>query len=150
MTRRFPNFLDSMEWNLVVRQSYQANDGVMVRDRLPSRTWLIQNSHVLIIGVRSNSARSYWRTGGWAAQLIPFLPSTTSDFVAAVDSNRRWLRLGVLTLVVFPKISDTWVLELSFPYWFDDVYVEVWRYDGIDLDGFETLDRIESKIDSLN
>jgi hypothetical protein len=149
MSRSFPDFLNAMEWNLVARQSYQANDGVVVRDRLPPRSWLIEGSHVVIIGINSNSARSYWRTGGWATQLIPFLPSTTSQYVAAVPSQRRWLRLRVLTLAVFPKISDVWALELSFPYYFNDVSVEVWRYDGRDFDEFDPLATIESKIDSL-
>lgn len=150
MSRRFPDFLDAMEWNLVARQSYQANNGVVVVDRLPPRNWLVENSNVLIIGVDSNSARSYWRTGGWAAQIIPFQPSSTSVYPAAVQAQRKWLRLKVLTLCVFPKISDTWILEVSFPYWFNDVSVEIWRYDGRDYDAFDPLATLEQKIDALS
>ncbi|MBW4475127.1 MAG: hypothetical protein KME45_32820 [Stenomitos rutilans HA7619-LM2] len=146
MNRQFPDFRDTLEWNLVARATYQASQNVNVNDRLPSRTYLIEHSHVLIIGVSSQSARSTWRTGGWAAQILPFSPSTTSQFVAAVQSSRRWLRLHSPTLVVFPKVLPTYFLELSFPYWFNDVSVEIWRYDGRDFDTFERLDQLEANL----
>jgi hypothetical protein len=149
MSRQYPDFRENLEWNLVARQSYQAPQNVQVSDRLPARQWLIQNSHLLIIGVSSTSARSTWRTGGWAAQILPFLPSSTSQYVAAVQSSRKWLRLGTLTLVEFPKHLPTYLLEISFPYWFDDVSVEIWRYDGRDLDTFERLDQLEASINTL-
>jgi len=142
MNRQFPDFRDTLEWNLVNRSSYQAVNNVSVNDRLPSRTFLIENSHVLIIGVSSNSARSTWKTGGWAAQILPFSPSSTSQFVAAVQSSRRWLRLYSPTLVVFPKVLPTYLLEMSFPFWLNDVSVEIWRYDGRDFDVFERLDQL--------
>ena len=149
MSRQFPDFRETLEWNLVARATYQAPIGGLVSDRLPARQWLIQNSHLLIIGVSSTSARSTWKTGGWAAQILPFLPSSTSQYVAAVQSSRKWLRLGTLTLVTFPKVMRTYLLEISFPYWFEDVSVEIWRYDGRDLDTFERLDQLEASINSL-
>lgn len=149
MSRQFPDFRDTLEWNLVARASYQAVQNVTLDVRLPSRTFLIENSHVLIIGVSSQSARSTWKTGGWAAQILPFSPSTTSQFVAAVQSSRRWLRLNSPSLVIFPKVLPTYFLELSFPYWFNDVSIEIWRYDGRDYDTFERLDQLESNLNSF-
>jgi hypothetical protein len=149
MSRQFPDFRENLEWNLVARQSYQAPQNVQVSDRLPARQFLIENSHLLIIGTSSTSARSTWRTGGWAAQILPFLPSSTSVYVAAVQGQGKWLRLGTLTLVEFPKIMPTYLLEISFPYWLDNVSIEVWRYDGRDLDTFERLDQLEASINSL-
>ena len=148
MSRQYPDFRDTIEWNLVARQSYQAPQNVQVSDRLPARQFLIENSHLLIIGTSSTSARSTWRTGGRAAQILPFLPSSTSQYVAAVQSQRKWLRLGTLTLVEFPKIMPTYVLEVSFPYWLDNVAVEIWRYDGRDLDAIERLDQLEANINA--
>lgn len=149
MSRQFPDFRDTLEWNLVTRASYQAVQNVTLDVRLPSRTFLIQNSHVLIIGVSSQSARSTWKTGGWAAQILPFSPSTTSVFVAAVQSSRRWLRLNSPTLIIFPKVLPTYFLEISFPYWFNDVSVEIWRYDGRDFDVFERMDQLETNFNTL-
>lgn len=148
MTRQFPDFSNTMEWNLVARESHQAVDDAQVANRLPTRTYFIENSSVLIIGVDSESARSTWKTGGWAMQRLPFLPSTTSNFLPVVQTTRRWLRLRALVLCVFPKLVDDWILEVNFPYWFDDVSIEIWRYDGRDLEVFESLDRIEQKIDA--
>lgn len=145
--RLFPNFTDTMEWNLVARATYQApQTPTPYLNRLPSRSFLIENSHVLIIGLKSNSARSYWVTGGWAAQFFPFLPSSTSEYPAIVQGKRRWLRLGVMSLVIFPKILSTWVLELQFPYWLNDISIEVWRYDGTDLTVFDRIDTLEQQL----
>ena len=149
MSRSFPDFRDTLEWNNVARASYQAVQNVTVDQRLPSRTFLIQNSHVLIIGVSSTTARSTWKTGGWATQILPFSPSSTSQYIAAVQSSRRWLRLQSPTLVVFPKVLPTYFLELSFPYWFNDVSIEIWRYDGRDFDVFERVDQLESNLNSF-
>ncbi len=143
MNRLLFDFLDTLEWNLVSRASYQAMNGVSVVNRLLPRTYLIQNSHVVIVGIDSQSARSTWNTGGWARMIIPFAPSSTTVFVAAVNADRKWLRLRNLNLVVFPKITDSWILEISFPYWFDDVLVEIWRYDGRDVDQFQRFNEIE-------
>lgn len=149
MNRQLPDFRDTLEWNLVARATYQATQNVLLPDRLPARQFLIENSHVLIIGISSASARSTWRTGGWATQILPFSPSSVSQYVAAVQSSRRWLRLNSPTLVCFPKFLPIYLLELSFPYWFNDVSLEVWRYDGRDYDVFERLEQLESNINTL-
>src|SRR5579885_1656764 len=148
--RQFPDFANTQEWNLVGRSSYQAQ-ALTSNSYAPitAQNWLIQNSNVLIIGVSSVSSGATWRTGGWARQILSFLPSTASNFVAAVHTERRWLRLGTLTLCVFPKLMDSWILEISFPFWFQDATVEVWRYDGRDIDVFQRLDALEADINSI-
>lgn len=147
--RDFPDFSDTMEWNLVARQTYNANVNAALQNRLPARQWFIQNSNLLIIGVRSSTARTYWKTGGWASQIQPFLPSTVSEFAAAVQSDRKWLQLGRMTLLTFPKLLSGWILNIDFPYWLDQVYVEIYRYDGRDYTTFERLATLEQKIDAL-
>lgn len=85
---------------------------------------------------------------------IPMLPSSTSEFTAVQNSFKRSLRLGVLNLLILPKIAAPYILELSFPKWLEDVTFEVWSYDGRDVDAFTRFDqvqtdlqRIEQKID---
>ncbi|QYO62783.1 hypothetical protein [Leptolyngbya sp. 7M] len=147
MDRRFLDFTDTLEWNLVERTSYQApQTPTPYQNRLLARSWVIENSHVLLIGCRSDSARSYWVTAGWASQLLLFLPSTTSNFPAATQTRRTRLQLGLLTLCVFPKISPSWLLRVDFPYWLDDVSIEIWRYDGADLTVFERIDALEQQL----
>lgn len=145
--RQFPDFADTIEWNLVARNSYTAPiTSTQASNRLPNRSFLIENSYVVIIGLRSEGARSTWQTGGWASQLLPFLPSSTSDYVAAVQTSKKWLRLRTLNLIVFPKLMNTWILDLAFPYWLPDISIEVWRYDGRDIDQFQRFNEIEAKL----
>lgn len=145
--RIFPDFSDAMEWNLVARETLIApTTPTPWQNRIPARSYLIQNSHVTIIGVRSTSARSRWFTGGWASQILPFTPSSTSEYTAAVRHESRWLRLNNQTLVIWPRILPTWLLTLDFPYWLEEVRLEVWRYDGADLDVFNRIDSLEQNL----
>lgn len=145
--RYLADFSEAIEWNLVARQTYTAPaTPTPYLNRLPNRTFLIENSSALIIGLNSQSARSNWFTGGWASQLLLFLPSSTTEFTATVEASSKLLRLRRLNFVMFPRIMPTWLLELRFPYWLNDVYVEVWRYDGTDLSIFDRLDQLEANL----
>jgi hypothetical protein len=145
--RQFPDFGNTLEWNLVAREGYQAPSGpTPLQSRLPAKTFLIENSSVVLVGVNSASARSYWTTGGWAHQNLLFLPSSTSTFIALTQTAKQRLQLRRLNLVVFPKIMDTWILEITFPYWLDTIYLEVWRYDGADIDAFQRFNDLEQLI----
>lgn len=135
MPRYFPSIDESNEWNLVGRANLQAtipDAGEIIP--IPSRSFLIQNSNVLMIGLRSQTASPRWYTAGWAQQILPILPGYTSDYVAAVQSDSQRLKLGILNLVVFPKFVDNYLVQVSFPRWMRDISLEVWRYDGPDVD----------------
>lgn len=147
--RNLLDFSDTIEWNLVARQTYQVATPSRIWERLPNRDFFIENSQVLIIGLSAEFSRSTWYTGGWASQLLPFLPSSTSIFPAIVQAKSFKLRLGIQNLIVFPRFLPLWILQLSFPYWLEDVTVEIWRYDGRDLAVFDQLDRMENKLDAL-
>lgn len=141
--RQLPDFLNAVEWNLLARATYTAPETpTPYLNRLPLRSYLVNNSHALIVGLDSASARSYWDTGAWAYQLIPFLPSSTSNFPAAVQAGSHRLRLRRLNFIMFPRLSPQWILEMQFPYWLNDVSVEIWRYDGQDIDLFQRADQI--------
>lgn len=141
--RQLPDFLDSIEWNLVRRETLTAPETpTPYLNRLPLRSYLIQDSHALIIGLSSDSARSNWDTGAWCYPLIPFLPSSTSNFPAAVQAGGHRLRLRRLNFVMFQRLSPQWILEMQFPYWLNDISVEIWRYDGRDIDLFQRSDEI--------
>lgn len=135
--RRFPDLADSLEWNLVLRSNFVAvagGDGIY--GGIPPITQVINNSHTLMIGVKSTTARSHWYTGGWAAQRLLLIPSSTTDFTANVQTENYRIRLGVLNLCTYPKHQATWMLYLKIPRWIREALVEIWRYDGIDRDLF--------------
>lgn len=148
--RQFPDFANTIEWNLVNRSALTAQ---MLTAKsyapIPAQSFLIQNSAVVMIGVSSTKAPANWKTGGYVKQLLPFVPSSTSQFVAAVQTDSRWLRLGTLTLCVFPKILNQWLLELSFPYWLEQVSFEIWRYDGQDNDAFQQFAFIQGQLSAI-
>ena len=94
-------------------------------------------SPVLMIGVRSENAKSYWVVGGWASMNLLVIPSTTTEFVAAVHDAASSVRcrLGQLNLIRFPELNlYPYLLIFSVPYWFLDVYLEIWQYSGSNPD----------------
>lgn len=151
--RHFPDFTDTLEWNLVARQTYLApsdtRDGKTYYSRIPPKAFVIENSHLLMIGVKTSQSRPTWFTGGWASQRLLFAPSSTSEFLAVIESRRRRLSLETMTLFEADRQMSTWLLTLQFPRWFIDARVEVWRYDGRDVDLFQRLEQLEAKIDGL-
>lgn len=138
--RSFPNFGDSLEWNLVSRQTLSNPVVIGGFLRLPPIIKEIEGSHLLIIGVASSSARPSWYRGGWARQFLDFSPSSTSVFPRGVQAVSHQLALGTLNCLTFAKETPKWTLEVTFPVYFRDVICEIWRYDGTDLSVFERID----------
>lgn len=103
---------------------------------IPPITQVITDSHTVMIGVKSDTARTHWYTGGWVAQRLLLIPSSTTEFTANVQTENHRIRLGVLNLCTFPKHQSTWLLYLKIPRWIREALVEIWRYDGIDQDLF--------------
>jgi hypothetical protein len=150
MERQFPDFLNAMEWNLVARRSLQVQSvSQKAYNPIPPQSFLLE-SFVLMIGVRNVEAPNRWYLGAWATMFAPMLPGSTSEFVASVVVTQRKIRLGVLNLVVFPKVMAPYLLEVKFPAWHEQILLEVWRYDGQDVDQFYQLDQLQQSADSLS
>lgn len=155
MTRSFPDLLESLEWNILARKTLIGEPQLNGKWKIPAQSVAV-DSYVCLIGIKAPKALPTWWLGGWASQLCLFTPASTTQFVSAVDSGRRPLRLGVLNLFVVPKVLKPWILEVRFPSWHEEIYLEIWRYDGADVDELmqlgnveTTLERIEGKIDAL-
>jgi len=137
--RSFPDFSDTLEWNLVTRQLLNDRRVIGGFLRLPPMTAEIVNSHLLMIGVTSSSARPHWYRAGWARQFLDFSPSSTSIFPRGVQTCSYPLALGTLNCLTFAKEIERWTLQIAFPVYFQDALVEVWRYDGNDLTVFDVI-----------
>lgn len=139
-TRNLIDFSENLEWNLVAREARQAQP-VSPRGYLPipDRAFAIENSYTVMIGIRSSSAERHWFLGCWAEQRLLFVPSSTTEFVAAVKTKSYRCQLETLTLCTFSKLQSPWLLLLRFPWWLEDVFYEVWRYDGRDENIFEAI-----------
>ena len=150
MDRRLPDIDNSLEWNLVDRSTYEAvENGDGSYTPIPPKTWILEDTYTLMIGVKSTMASPAWYTGGWAAQRLLMIPSSTTEFTANVQTCNFRLKLGVLNLCNFPKHQSTWMLYLKIPKWIKQATVEIWRYDGTDQDVFTVADAIDDIYDAI-
>lgn len=122
---------NQLNWNIVTRRNLQAQ----VTDATKG-TYIPLNdlscyveSTTLMVGLQSKSSKPRWYRGAYASMRLPILPGSNTEFVAAVEAATKVCRLNALTLIQFPDVGiSNYLLILSFPYWFEDMYVEVWQY----------------------
>ncbi len=152
MERSFPQIDDRLEWNLVQRRSLTGTQQVGPRGKVfyayATQSFLI-DSYMVMVGCDNPKALSTWYLGMWATMLLPITPSYTTNYVSAVSAHRDIVRLGILNLLIFPKLIKPWILELKIPSWHELMNFEVWRYDGEDIDYHQRLADLETKIDAL-
>lgn len=115
-------------------------------------------SHVLLIGTISNSAKKHWYLGAKASQYLYISPSLNNNLATGVQvSDTKSIRLNHLNLVKFENYNVIpYVLRLEVPYWLEDIYIEVWEYQGKyygEDEQYENtivrLEGIEEKIDKF-
>lgn len=136
-TRFLSGITDTLEWNLVSRQDLQAQQ-VGNDSRIQSRTFLI-TTNVAAIGLKNSTSPPNFYLGGWANCYANFTPSSQSEFVAAVKIHSERLKIGSLNLLVVPRVTVGFFLQLDFPRWHQTMSIEVWRYDGPDETIFDRL-----------
>lgn len=109
------------------------------------------NSHVLLIGIRSNSARAHWFLGGKASQYLYVLPNDNFAYTSGVQiPDIKKLGLNRLTLVEFKNYNVIpYVLEIDIPYWLEDIYVEIWEYTGVYEDADQQYQTILSRLNAI-
>lgn len=148
-------------WDLILSDSRSVTyTNNTTSDKLPyyyepiSPIYASPNSHILLIGTKSEKAKPHWFLGARASQFLYVSPSTTSYFISGVQAQEsKKIGLNRLTLVKFEDYGiSPYTLQLSIPYWIEDITVEVWEYaDPIVSDSqniIDRLDAIETKIDN--
>ncbi|MCU0525162.1 MAG: hypothetical protein MUF72_10085 [Elainella sp. Prado103] len=133
MTRRLPDLNLPSEWQLI-------STATLIGQPSGLRYWQIEqqnftvNSHVALVGVSSEYALSRWFVGAYASMLVPS-PVSGSSTLVSIDAWRKVCSLGRYTLIDFPKIINPPItLNLRFPKWQREVFIEVWQYNGNDID----------------
>lgn len=134
-TRLFTGITDTLEWNLVSRQELQAQQVGNI-SRIQPRTFLI-TTNVVAVGLKNSTSPPHFYLGGWANCYANFTPSSQSEFVAATKIHDQRLKIGSLNLIIVPKITVGFFLQLDFPRWHQTMLIEVWRFDGGDQTIFE-------------
>lgn len=127
--------------------------------RIPIRTIVVPiliESPVLGIFVNSDTAAPHWRYAGMCRQIIP--TGLTIGGVTNAHTERRKLYLYRLNLLILPKLTAEYSLQIDVPYWIIDLRLNLFEYVGLIGDSTEIalnsleedIARIESKIDSAS
>lgn len=153
-------------WNLATRENWELilseRRNVVYKDNtLPSQDryrytpispiYTTPNSHILLIGTQSNSALAHWFLGARASQYLYVSPSTTSNLISGVQTSEiKKLGLNRLTFVQFPNYNILpYTLQLEIPYWLEDIYIEVWEYQGVYADANQQYDDLVLRLDAI-
>ncbi|MBD2516859.1 hypothetical protein H6G93_17910 [Nostoc sp. FACHB-973] len=149
---------DSLNWDLVQRQTYIATPGPETSYIPIPPISIICDSYLMMFGFRNDEAKSNWRFAARVHMKLLTLPSSTSEFMASVNAFSQGCGLRELTLIKFPNLGLLpFVAEIIIPKWHRQMYVEAWKYSGDEVDantqslGFiqSQLNQVESKIDAL-
>lgn len=156
-------FNNSLNWDLVLRRTYFAvPNPAQPKGFVPIPTIsVLVDRYTLAIGAKSNQAKANWHLAGYACPRLLFSPSSTSDYIAAVQSERaQAILLNQLTLVQFRNFSNnSYLLTINVPRWLREVSLEIWKYQGSDNTQSITdsiaeikidVERIETKIDNYS
>jgi hypothetical protein len=150
MSQPILDLSNSLNWDLVVRQTYQVKWlSETTFEALPDQSFTL-DSRLLMVGVKCSKAQNTWWLGARLSMRLPVLPSSTSQFPASVEACRKRCRLDSLTLIDFPVLGvSPYILNVEFPYWFEDASLEIWKYSGPDTTtDSEALSRIEEKLNN--
>lgn len=115
------------------------------------------DKHILAVLVTSQGAPSSWKFGG----VLSYQFRTGVIGGDNYDSeyfSRKGIKLGIPTIVIFHKISNTFMLKYEPPKWFQNCRITVWEYFGVvsdtvsDMLETQKIDllRLERKIDTLS
>lgn len=113
--------------------------------------YITPNSRILLIGTQSNSAKSHWFLGARVSQYLYVSPSMNSNLISGVQtSDIKRVGLNRLTLVKFEDYGVyPYTLQLEIPYWLEDIYVEVWEYQGVYADENQQHEELIARLDSI-
>lgn len=134
-----PNLADSSQWNVIaVRTLTQQR----YRVAIAPQEFIISGA-IATVETNCFDAPMSWHTGGWVASFLLFGSSR-------VEVSRQVLALSSETLIVLPKVSGVYLLQVTFPRWIPQLRLIVREFIGEDLRPGDVLARIEQKFDALN
>lgn len=130
---------DGRNWNLILSQSRAVT---YYPDRVLSGSlyeydpiqpiYVSPQSHLLLVGTRSESALPYWFLGARASQFLYVSPLGTSYDVSGIQAEEsKKVGLNQITLIKFQDYGvSPYVLELKIPHWIEDIQIDVWEYSN--------------------
>ncbi|MBD1939092.1 hypothetical protein [Microcoleus sp. FACHB-68] len=153
MSQPIFNFDNNLNWDLVSRQTRAASVSISEPNYNYIEPVNFQiDSNILAIGILPYEAKDHWQLGGRLSVRLLATPSFTSDFASLMEIyNKPFLRLRMMNIIEFPKYEPVpYACQLTFPFWLKSVYLEIWKYSGIQSTTVESsLARIELKLDQM-
>ncbi|MEH1978020.1 MAG: hypothetical protein V7L27_01700 [Nostoc sp.] len=152
---------NSANWDLFYSTTVQAVISSNGESYTPIPTITVPTlleSHIIATSVSCFSSKPTWYFGGFINQRIN-LGLTVGGLPDSDAVQKRRLYLNRLTLIIFPKLVDSYAVTFDVPKWFQDVTLTLFEYTGIERDSTDDLvnqiinvdlPRIESKIDALS
>lgn len=119
-------------WEQIWQEKFVAAEGSRPGSHFPISEQFcpIQpESHVLAISASSDTAKPTWFWAGWCYQHLNIGVTLGGSFDTYGDPRRRSLELG-LNLLVFPELTDDFVLSFFPPKWFKDIEYIAWQFTG--------------------
>lgn len=128
------DFGNNLNWDLALRTNYSASPAPNEARGyfpIPPKTILLDR-YILAIGASSVKAKPNWRLAGFVSPRLLFSPSSTSEYIALVQSEKEQaILLNQLTLVRFTDFGVTpYVMQISIPSWLQQLSLEIWKYQG--------------------
>ncbi|MBD2167125.1 hypothetical protein H6G04_22300 [Calothrix membranacea FACHB-236] len=151
---------NSANWQQLYSTSVNAvqlGGGLAFAPILPITVPVLVESHIIALYVQSANSRETWAFGGFLTQKINL--GLTVGGLPETDGVQKYkLYLDRITLLIFPKLTSTYSVEIEVPKWFRQISVILWQYTGPESDTTEDLineiknvdlPRIEAKIDAI-
>lgn len=99
---------------------------------------ILIESHIIAVSVTCANAKDTWYFGGLISQKIN-LGLTVGGLPDSDGVQKSKLYLNGLTLLILPKLTSSYAVEVEVPQWFRQVSLIIWQYVGTISDTTEDL-----------
>lgn len=141
MTEYFPDGLEVVSnWRVIALTNLmQPNRKVAIAPQE-----FVLTTAICMVEVKCFSARPTWNQAGWVMALLANQDGSNRAIVERVS-----LSLLEASILVLPKTSGKYYLQVSFCRWLPQVRLTVKEFTGEDLRMPEQLDRIQAQLEGL-
>lgn len=102
------------------------------------------SSAIAQVEAKCFTAPPSWYQAGWATAFL------SADGANRVQISRQALSLENAALIVLPKTSGFYTLQISFPRWIPQIRLIVKEFIGEDIRTIDKLNHIEARLDVIN
>jgi len=128
---------DLRNWELKVRRTYRAK-GTGKPEQIPIQRVTITQP-ICVIKIINPLAKSTW-----------YFAANYTAFINNIAVLNKRINLDEPTFVDIGKKASSYDLEFWFPWWHQQINLQIWQHPPDESDIITTLNRIEQKIDDIS